>query len=147
MAKRSSERKLSGAAVVSQQKMLHWNQDLLWGLVLFLAVIVIYSPVCWAGYVWDDAVLLTDNPCIIGPLGLKEIWTTSAADICPLTITTFWVMNAHFGLEPLPFHLLTVLFHAASAVLLWQILRLLQVPGAWLGAALWALHPVQVESV
>jgi len=122
-------------------------RDWLWGLILVLAVIVAYSPVWWAGYIWDDDVVVTANPVIIGPFGLKEIWTTSAADICPLTLTTFWVEHALWGLEPLPYHLVNVFMHGACAVLLWRVLRSLQVPGAWLGAALWALHPVQVESV
>src|SRR5207249_9533139 len=34
-----------------------------------------------------------------------------------------------------------------SAVLLWQVLRQLNVRGAWLGSALWTLHPVMVQSV
>ena len=91
--------------------------------------------------------ILTANPCIVGPLGLKEIWTTSAADICPLVLTTFWVEHALWGLAPLPYHLVNVLMHGACAVLLWRVLRSLRVQGAWLGAALWALHPVEVESV
>ena len=117
------------------------------GLILVLAVILIYQPVWYAGYIWDDDAYVTANPCIVGPLGLKEIWTTSAADICPLTLTTFWVEHALWGLAPLPYHLVNVFMHGACAVLLWRVLRSLQVPGAWLGAALWALHPVQVESV
>jgi tetratricopeptide (TPR) repeat protein len=56
-------------------------------------------------------------------------------------------MHKFFGLNPLPYHLLNVFFHAASAILLWCILRVLWVRGAWLGAALWALHPVMVQSV
>jgi len=91
--------------------------------------------------------MLTANPCIVGPLGLKEIWTTNAADICPFAITTLWVGHALWGLAPLPYHLANILMHAACAILLWRVLRSLGVPGAWLGAALWALHPVQVESV
>jgi len=121
--------------------------DGLWGLLLILLVVVSYLPVAWAGYLWDDDVNLTANPCIIGPLGLKEIWTTSAADICPLVRTTFWLEHALWGLAPLPYHVVNVLLHAAGAVALWRVLRSLSVPGAWLGAALWALHPVQVESV
>jgi hypothetical protein len=81
------------------------------------------------------------------PLGLKEIWTTNAADVCPLTLTTYWVEHAFWGVSALPYHRVNVLLHGACAVLLWQVLRSLRVPGAWLGAVLWALHPVQVESV
>jgi tetratricopeptide (TPR) repeat protein len=117
-----------------------------WGLLLALAVVVTYLPVLHAGFIWDDDGRITANPCVVGPLGLKEIWTTNAADICPLVVTTFWVEHALWGLAPLPYHLVNVLLHAACAILLWRVLLALQVPGAWLGAALWALHPVQVET-
>jgi tetratricopeptide (TPR) repeat protein len=116
-------------------------------LVLFFAVVLVYQPVWYGGFTWDDDDLITANPSIIGPLGLKEIWTTHAADICPLTITSFWVEHALWGLAPLPYHLTTVCLHGACAVVLWRVLRSLAVPGAWLGAALWALHPVLVDSV
>ena len=110
-----------------------------------LAVFLIYTPVWWAGFIWDDADHLTANPWIVGPLGLKEIWTT--ASICPLVFTTFWIEHAIWGLSPLPYHLVNVLLHWMSAIVLWRLLHMLKVPSAWLGAALWALHPVQVETV
>ena len=124
-----------------------FSTDWLLGLLLFLAVVVAYSPVWWAGYIWDDDAVITSNPVIVGPLGLKEIWTTSAADICPLTLSTFWLEHKLWGLDPLPYHLVNVFMHGACALVLWRLLRDLLVPGAWLGAAFWALHPVQVESV
>jgi protein O-mannosyl-transferase len=156
MANRSRKDKVAGRRAstevtttsVGVQGAPSWfRRDWLWGLVLILAVILTYTPVWKAGFIWDDALLVTANPCIIGPLGLKEIWTTSAADICPLTLTTFWVEHALWGLNALPYHLVNVLLHGACALLLWQVLRSLRVQGAWLGAALWALHPVAVESV
>jgi tetratricopeptide (TPR) repeat protein len=123
------------------------QRDWLWGFVLLLAVVLTYTPVWQAGFVWDDRTFLTANPRIVGPLGLKEIWTTPAADICPLALTVVWVEHKLWGLQPLPYHLVNVLLHAACAILLWRVLRRLRIPGAWLGAALWALHPVQVETV
>jgi len=123
------------------------NRDWLWGLILVLAIILAYSPAWYAGFIWDDDRYITDNPCMIGLRGLKDIWTTNAADISPFTFTTFWVEHALWGLAPLPYHLVNVLLHGACAVLLWRVLRSLQIPGAWLGASLWALHPVEVESV
>lgn len=116
------------------------------GLILLAAVILTYQPVWYAGFIWDDEAYVTANPTNAGLIGLKEIWTIQAASICPLVLTTFWVEHALWGLQPLPYHLVNVLMQGACAVVLWRVLRSLQIPGAWLGAALWALHPVQVES-
>src|SRR5256884_600399 len=77
----------------------------------------------------------------------KEIWTTTQAVYYPLVLTTFWVLHKVVGLNPLPYHLLNIFLHAASAILLWRVLEVLRVRGAWLGAALWALHPITVQSV
>ena len=122
------------------------QRDWLLGAILLLAVFLAYLPVWFAGFIWDDDSVVTGNPVIVGPLGLAEIWTTRAADICPLVLTTFWAEHALWGLNPLAFHLVNLALHAACAILLWRVLLALRVPGAWFGAALWALHPVQVET-
>jgi tetratricopeptide (TPR) repeat protein len=155
MAKRSRKNKVESrasakvtAAELGVRRAPSWfRRDWFWGLILILLVILVYTPVWKAGFVWDDETILTTNPCIVGPLGLTEIWTTSYANICPLTLTTFLAEHALWALNPLPYHLVNVLLHGACAILLWQVLRSLRVQGAWLGAALWALHPVMVESV
>src|SRR5271163_3459569 len=109
------------------QKFRNW----ILGLVLILSIVLTYTPIWRAGFVWDDDAHVTANPCIVGPLGLKEIWTTSAADICPLVFTTFAAEHALWGLDPLPYHVVNVLMHSACAVLLWRVLRSLRVAGAW----------------
>jgi hypothetical protein len=119
----------------------------LWGFLLIALVCIAYARVFDAGFIWDDESHLTRNPCIVGPLGLKEVWTSARAVYYPLVLTTFWTLHKVAGLAPWPYHCLNVLLHAGSAVLLWQVLRQLNVRGAWLGAALWALHPVMVQSV
>jgi protein O-mannosyl-transferase len=124
-----------------------FRRDWFWGAMLTLSVVVTYVPVSQAGFVYDDGIILTGNPCIVGPLGLKEIWTTSAADICPFVLSTFWLEHGLWGLNPLPYHLVNILLHGFSAVVLWRALKHLRVPGAWIGAAFWAIHPVNVESV
>ena len=124
-----------------------WRRDWFWALLLIAFVFIAYTQVFRAGFIWDDESHLTRNPCVVGPLGLKEIWTTTQAVYYPLVLTTFWALHKLFGLNPLPYHLLNIFLHAASAILLWRILQILRVRGAWLGAALWALHPVMVQSV
>jgi tetratricopeptide (TPR) repeat protein len=110
-------------------------------------VFVAYWMALRGGFLWDDDLHVTANPVIIGPLGLKEIWTTARANYFPLVLTNFWAQHQLWGLNPLGYHLVTWACHAVSAVLLWRVLRQMAVPGAWWGAAIWALHPVQVESV
>lgn len=116
-------------------------------LTLVAAVTLAYAGSLRGGFLWDDDLHITANPTIIGPLGLKDIWTSARANYFPLTLSNFWVQHALWGLEPLGYRVVTLLFHAGAALLLWRVLLRLSVPGAWLGAALWALHPVQAESV
>jgi protein O-mannosyl-transferase len=137
-------------AIVSEPPDLQrpsWQRGWLWAFLLIALVFISYARVFNADFIWDDESHLTRNPCVVGPLGLKEIWTSARAVYYPLVLTTFWTVHKFVGLSPWPYHLLNVCLHAGSAVLLWQVLRQLNVRGAWLGASLWALHPVMVQSV
>ena len=130
-----------------ETRVVSWWLRLTGALVLLLLVFLAYARVGDAGFIWDDEQHLTQNPVIIGPLGLTDIWASASAVYYPLVLTTFWILHHFVGLTPLPYHVLNVAFHAASALLLWRVLVQLRVRGAWLGAALWALHPVLVQSV
>lgn len=123
------------------------SRNLLLAAVMIGAIAAAYAPSLGGGFLWDDDTHITANPTIVGPLGLKEIWTTARANYFPLVLTNFRAQHALWELNPLGYRLVTLLCHAGAAVLLWRVLLRLRVPGAWLGTALWALHPVQVESV
>jgi protein O-mannosyl-transferase len=123
------------------------KNSIFWGgFGLAALVILTYLPAVRGGFIWDDDSHLTQNPCIIGPLGFKGIWTSPSAVYYPLVLTSFWIGHALWGFNPLPYHLVNILMHAACGVLLWRVLRALRLRGAWLGAMLWALHPAQAES-
>src|ERR1051325_89795 len=77
--------------------------------LLIALVLLTYLRVPHAGFIWDDESHLTENPAVIGPLGLSDIWTTTRAVYYPLVLTTFWVLHKLVGLNPAPYHVLTVL--------------------------------------
>jgi protein O-mannosyl-transferase len=126
-----------------------WYQGWLPGLLLVAAVVFAYQPVWHAGFIWDDDLYVTHNRLLTAPDGLQRIWFSldSPSQYFPLTYTTFRLERALWGLNPAGYHWVNLLLHAANALLVWRLLRRLSVPGAWLAAAIFALHPVQVESV
>ena len=65
----------------------------------------------------------------------------------PLTYTIYWVQYQLWGNNAAGYHAFSVLLHALNGVLLWTLLRRLAAPGAWLAAALFAIHPIQLQAV
>ena len=118
-------------------------------LLLLLAVLIAYIPAMRGSTIWDDARYLTENPTLRSEDGLWRIWSEVGATIqyYPLVFTTYWIESRLWGFDPFGYHLVNVLLHAFSSLLLWRILRRLAVPGALLAAAIFALHPIEVESV
>ena len=117
--------------------------------VIVLITLVAYVPVMRGGFIWDDNDYITDNLTLRTLDGLERIWLEPGAvpQYYPMVFTTFWVEYHLWQLHPLGYHLVNVLLHALNGVLLLLVLRYLRVPGAWLAAAIFTLHPVHVESV
>jgi tetratricopeptide (TPR) repeat protein len=125
-----------------------WKQGWFLGLLLVAVTLIAYQRIWQAGFVWDDDVMLTGNPLIQAADGLRGIWySTRLPDYFPMTSTTFWLEWRLWGANPLGYHLVNVSLHALSAVLLCRVLARLKIPGACLAAAVFAVHPVNVESV
>ena len=121
-------------------------------LALGLLVVVPYLPaMLWGGFVWDDRIL-TDAKPVQEVSGLWQIWFSPSAiegegHYWPLVYTTFWLEHKLWGYAPAGYHVVNVLLHLAITLLLWHLLRRLAVPGAWMVAAVFAVHPLHVESV
>jgi len=92
---------------------------------------------------------VTKNPLLTAPDGLERIWFSAhnQSQYFPLVYTTLRFEHTLWGLHPVGYHFVNILFHALNALLVWAVLRKLALPGAWLAAAIWAVHPVNVESV
>jgi len=127
----------------------------IWRVVGLLAITVFaYSPVLDAGFIWNDDDL-TAILALVDQRGLSAVWFSSEAfNYWPVTWTSYWLEHQVFGTDPatgLPdptsYHVVNVLCHAMACLLLWRVLARLEIPGAWLVAVVFAVHPVNVESV
>ncbi len=115
--------------------------------MLIAATFVVYMP-CWHGdWLWDDNSLLLNNP-ILQTGGFAKVWTPPGyLGYWPLTYTAYWFEYQFWGLDPFGFHLGNIALHVVAARLVWRLLTVLRLPGAFFAAAIFALHPVAVETV
>lgn len=121
-------------------------------LLLFLLVIAVYIPSLQNGFIWDDDVYPQKAQQFSEQgfaNGLKTIWLEplSMPQYYPLVHTSYLLEHQLWGQDPAGYHLVNILLHALVAVLLWLVLRRLGLPWPFAIALLFALHPVQVESV
>ena len=143
-----------GSSAPAQLHRTPWERKLILSLLLIVAVLACYRPTIHNGFLnYDDDAYITANPHIRAGVTwgtVKWAFTTfDAANYHPVTWLSHAVDGQFFGLNPTGHHESSILLHAACAVLLF--LFLLSVTGlAWRSlfvAALFALHPVNVESV
>jgi len=129
--------------------MLHAWHNYFFAIVLILTTLLAYRPVWHGTPLMDDQTYLITKPELRTASGLVTLLVEpqTTKQYHPLVNTVFWVGNKFWGSSMLGYHLIGIFLHTASALLLWKILRQLEIAGAWLAAALFALHPVQVDSV
>ena len=125
-------------------------------LILALLVAASYLPAMWAGFVWDDEIIKRIDA--VGRWGgIWDLWFSPSTvyhkhgvgedHYWPLFYTTFWLEHKLWGFAPVGYHAVNVLLHFVNTALLWRLLLRLGVPGAFFAAALFAVHPLHVESV
>jgi len=119
-----------------------------WAGVIVLLVLAAYVPALTAGFAITDDRAIVANPRLTDSDGLWRIWFSAESEqYQPLTYTTFWLERRLWGLRPAGYHWVNVALHAANAVLVWLVLSKVGVRAAPVAALLFALHPVNVESV
>ncbi len=112
--------------------------------LLVALVLAAYWPALGGQFVWDDELLVQKNPLALGQANLATIWFHTDFS---LTSVALWLQWLLWGNNPVGFHVVNVLLHAGGCLLLWRVLKRLAVPGTWLAAALFAVHPVGTASV
>ncbi len=117
-------------------------------LALSAVTFFVYEPAWYGKPILDDIIHLP-RPDDQSLVGLQKIWISPrlSQQYHPLVDSVFWVEARAFGSSMLEYHLVNIALHCVATGLLLLILRKVCVPGAWLAAAFFALHPVQVESV
>src|SRR6185312_12750376 len=111
------------------------NRKWFFVFLLFAATILAYQPAWTAGYIWDDDKYVTGNPLLSMPHGWQHIWFSpkdTPSQYFPLTYTALRIEHGLWGLNPAGYHWFNILLHAINALLVWQLLKRLSVPGAWL---------------
>jgi len=117
------------------------------GLIV-ITVFLAYQQSINGGFVLDDDIIVTENPNIKAADGLYRFWCTAKEqDYWPLTYSTLWIEWRIWGKNSTGYHVTSLMLHILETLLIWIILRRLSIPGAFLAALIFAVHPVNVESV
>jgi len=130
------------------------GRDIAFAILLALCVLAVFRPALDNGFVsFDDGDYVADNAQVERGLSWEGVrWSFTAThsnNWHPLTWLSHMLDGELFGLDPRGHHAVSVLIHTLNALLLFAFLRL-ATTSFWapaLTAALFALHPLRVESV
>ena len=127
------------------RSLLRWAQS----AALVAAALCIYWPALHGDWLWDDRADVVSNPLLRDLGGLARIWFEPSAlpDYYPIKASVQWVQWQLWHEDTLGYHLTNVALHLAGAFLVWRLFARLGLRHGWLGAMLFTVHPVMVESV
>jgi Flp pilus assembly protein TadD len=125
------------------------SRNLCLSLALVLLVLVSYWQVFSAGYIWDDEAYILENSNLKTNLGLLRTWTEydSNPQYYPVLFSLLWVEFKLWATSPFGYHAVSIAIHSANCILIYFLLKRLQLKVAWFVAALFAVHPINVDSV
>jgi protein O-mannosyl-transferase len=153
VAKRSSKSKdgnsaSTAVAPVKLQSPVRWR-DLLPALLIVVVTSWIYWPVLHGDWLGDDSIYITRNLLLLDPDRLWKAWFQpgSFIEYYPIEQTVQWLQWKLWGTDTLWYHVTNVVLHVMGSLLVWRLLHKLGVRLAWLGGLIFAIHPMQVESV
>lgn len=111
--------------------------------LLWFAALIAFGGCVRAAFEFDDLALFSKSP-----VALPARWIDCFRQTRPLTELTFWLNDAFFGRTPLSWHVVDLLLHLVVVALVWDVLRILIGDRAgFLGAAIFAVHPMMTEPV
>ena len=125
-----------------------WKRDWFFCLILAVVTILAYEPAWHGALLWDDNANMA-TPELRSLDGLRRIWFVprTTQQYYPLLYTSYWLQQRLLGDSTTDYHFVNILLHIGCVVLVLKILRFLRIPGAELAAIIFALHPVNVETV
>jgi protein O-mannosyl-transferase len=127
---------------------MNWKVALM-AMVIVAAGLWIYWPALHGDWLMDDDVYITQNPVLRDPNGLWKMWFLPGTliEYYPMAQSVQWFEWQLWGSDTFGYHLVNVILHLMSALLVWRLLDKFNLRLAWLGGLLFAVHPQQVESV
>lgn len=144
-------------ANTNQQLTVKSAKSTLFSKNLLLAAIIVITGIVFSNSInndfinWDDEVYVTVNNYIkdFSPSGIAKIFSSYTKDELPITLFSLAIDYKLWGLNPMPFHAMNVLFHLINVFLVFYFISLLtkRNEAALIGALLFAIHPFRVESV
>jgi tetratricopeptide (TPR) repeat protein len=135
-------------------------------LVLVTANLAVFLPSLSGNFIWDDRLLITENPQLLGRDFLGRFLTSPFGGVLgldensrrldqlsqfyrPLTSLSYWIDFKIWGLNPAGFHLTNILLQALNAVLFFFVLIRLgmeRIP-SFAGGLLFTVFPLHFENV
>src|SRR5262249_9561705 len=129
--------------------------------LLIVVTCLCYWPGLTGGFILDDDLLLQNDLVKDPQHGLYRMWVPKSVqkligyevpgedpiDYWPVSNASLWFEWRLWGERPSGYHVTNLVIHLAVSLLIWRLLRQWSAPGAFLAALLFAVHPVNVDSV